>query len=268
MTTYPEAPEGLLVDRDGPVLRIRLNRPERRNAMTDEMVLGLIEILDAASSDEGVRVISLSAEGANFCSGFDLGQRDTSERPRAGSIQRRMRWHVNRLIPAMLEVQLPIVSAATGSIVGLGLNLLLASDFAIVAEDARLWSPFTSSGFTPDSGGSWLLPRLVGVSRAKEMILLGRQVTGSEAASWGVVYRAAPSSEVKVLADELVGELAGAATVAVGLAKLLIHRSLTSDLNAHLADEALALELASRSEDFKEGRRARGEKRPPDFGGR
>jgi 2-(1,2-epoxy-1,2-dihydrophenyl)acetyl-CoA isomerase len=249
-------------------LRIRLNRPERRNAMTDDMVLGLIETLDAAGSDDRVRVISLSGEGAHFCSGFDLGQRDTSERPRAGSTQRRMRWHVNRLIPAMLEVQLPIVSAATGWIAGLGLNILLASDFAIVAEDARLWSPFTSAGFTPDSGGSWLLPRLVGVARAKEMLLLGRQVTGAEAAGWGLVHRAAPSSEVDVLADDLVGELAGAATVALGLAKLLIHRSLSSDLNAHLADEALALELASRSDDFKEGRRARVEKRRPDFGGR
>ena len=112
------------------------------------------------------------------------------------------------------------------------------------------------------------MPRLVGVARAKEMILLGRQMTGVEAATWGVVYRSAPSPEVNALADDLVGELAGAATVAVGLAKLLIHRSLTSDLNAHLADEALALELASRSEDFKEGRRARAEKRRPDFGGR
>ena len=268
MKPYPEVPEGLRVDRDGTVLRIRLNRPERRNAMTDDMVLGLIETLDAAGNDDGVRVISLSAVGANFCSGFDLAQRDTRERPRAGSTQRRMRWHVNRLIPAMLEVQLPIVSAATGWIAGLGLNLLLASDFAIVAEDARLWSPFTSSGFTPDSGGSWLLPRLVGVARAKEMILLGRQLTGAEAASWGLVYRSAPSPEVNALADDLVRELAAAATVAVGLAKLLIHRGLSSDLNAHLADEALALELASRSEDFKEGGRARAEKRRPEFGGR
>jgi 2-(1,2-epoxy-1,2-dihydrophenyl)acetyl-CoA isomerase len=265
---YPDGPDGLLVERDGGILRIRLNRPERRNAMTDEMVLGLIETLDAAGSDDGVRVISLSGEGAHFCSGFDLAQRDTTERPRAGSTQRRMRWHVNRLIPTMLEVQVPIVSAATGWIAGLGLNLLLASDFAIVAEDARLWSPFTSAGFTPDSGGSWLLPRLVGVARAKEMLLLGRQISGAEAAGWGLVHRSAPSSEVNRLAGELVGELAGAATVALGLAKLLIHRSLSSELNAHLADEALALELASRSDDFKEGRRARAEKRKPDFGGR
>jgi 2-(1,2-epoxy-1,2-dihydrophenyl)acetyl-CoA isomerase len=265
---YPDAPDGLLVEREGRVLRIRLNRPERRNAMTDEMVLGLTETLDAAGSDDEMRVISLCAEGADFCSGFDLAQRDTTERPRAGSTQRRMRWHVNRLIPTMLEVQVPIVTAATGWIAGLGLNLLLASDFAVVADDARLWSPFTSAGFTPDSGGSWLLPRLVGMARAKEMLMLGRQISGSDAGGWGLVHRAVPSSEVERLAAELVGELAGAATVAVGLAKLLIHRSLSTELNAHLADEALALELASRSEDFKEGRRARVEKRRPDFEGR
>jgi 2-(1,2-epoxy-1,2-dihydrophenyl)acetyl-CoA isomerase len=236
--------------------------------MTDDMVLGLLDTLDAAGSDDAVRVIWLSGEGANFCSGFDLGQRETTERPRAGSTQRRMRWHVNRLIPTMLEVQVPIVCGATGWIAGLGLNLVLASDFAVVAEDARLWSPFTSAGFTPDSGGSWLLPRLVGVARAKEMLLLGRQITGTEAADWGLIHRAAPSSEVDARAGELVGQLASAATVALGLAKLLIYRSLSSELNAHLADEGLALELSSRSDDFKEARRARAEKRRPDFGGR
>ena len=268
MRSYPEAPEGLLVERDGATLRIRLNRPERRNAMTDDMVLALIATIDAAGSDETIRVISLSGEGAHFCSGFDLAERDPIERRRTGSAQRRMRWHVNRLIPTMLEVQAPIVTAAKGWIAGLGLSLLLASDFAVVAEDARLWSPYISAGFTPDSGGSWLLPRLVGVARAKEMLLLGRQINGTEAAGWGLVHRAAPSSEVTEVADGLVNQLAGAATVAVGLAKLLVHRGLSSDLNAHLADEALALELASRTDDFREGRTARRERRPPEFGGR
>ncbi|HKF92143.1 MAG TPA: enoyl-CoA hydratase/isomerase family protein [Acidimicrobiia bacterium] len=269
MKNYPEPPEGLAVEHDGAVLRVRLDRPKRRNALTDEMVLALTETIEAAGSDEPVRVIALSGAGDDFCSGFDLGQRATGdEKPRAGAIQRRMRWQVNRLIPTMLETQTPIVAAAKGWIIGLGLHLVLASDFAVVADDARLRAPFATMGFTPDSGGSWLLPRLAGVARAKEMIMLGRDVAGAQAASWGMVHRAVPVELVDGVAGELVDELASAATVAVGLSKLLIHRGLDVDLERHLADEALAIELSSRSDDFHEHTRARREKRDPKFEGR
>jgi 2-(1,2-epoxy-1,2-dihydrophenyl)acetyl-CoA isomerase len=267
--SYPTPPDGLRVESDDGVLRVRLDRPDRRNALTDDMVLALIETIEAAGSDEAIRVIALSGTGGDFCSGFDLSLRERRDsKPRTGATQRQMRWHVNRLIPTMLETQTPIVTAATGNIVGLGLNLVLASDFAVVAHDARLRAPFTSMGFTPDSGGSWLIPRLVGVARAKEMLLLGREVGGARAEEWGLVYRAVPAEEVAGEAEALVTELASAATVAVGLAKLLVHRSLTVDLERHLADEALAIELSSRSDDFKEPGRARREGRVPDFRGR
>jgi 2-(1,2-epoxy-1,2-dihydrophenyl)acetyl-CoA isomerase len=269
MKDYPEPPEGLAVEHDGAVVRVRLDRPERRNALTDEMVLALIETIEAAGSDESVRVIALSGTGDDFCSGFDLGQRGKGEeKPRAGATQRRMRWQVNRLIPTMLETQTPIVTAAKGWIIGLGLHLVLASDFAVVADDARLRAPFATMGFTPDSGGSWLLPRLAGVARAKEMLMLGREVGGGRAAQWGMVHGAAPVDRVDATAGELVDELAAAATVAVGLSKLLIHRGLSVDLERHLADEALAIELSSRSDDFHEHARARREKRDPKFEGR
>jgi 2-(1,2-epoxy-1,2-dihydrophenyl)acetyl-CoA isomerase len=168
----------------------------------------------------------------------------------------------------MLETQTPIVTAAKGWIIGLGLHLVLASDFAIVADDARLLAPFAAMGFTPDSGGSWLIPRLAGVARAKEMLMLDREVSGARAAEWGLVHRSAPARKVDAAAGELVDELASAATVAVGLSKLLIHRGLAADLERHLADEALAIELASRSEDFHEYTRARQERRDPKFEGR
>ena len=269
MKPYPTPPDGLVVERDGGVLRLRLDRPDRRNAVTDDMVLALIETIEAAGSDDAVRVIALTGTGEHFCSGFDLGLRGGSDtKPRAGATQRQMRFHVNRLIPTMLETQTPIVTAATGYVIGLGLNLVLASDFAVVADDARLRAPFTGMGFTPDSGASWLIPRLVGVARAKELLLLSREITGLEAAEWGLVHRAAPERSVPAVAAALVDELAVAATVAVGLTKLLVQRSLTVDLERHLADEALALELSSRSGDFQEFARARKERRDPDFEGR
>jgi 2-(1,2-epoxy-1,2-dihydrophenyl)acetyl-CoA isomerase len=270
MKDYPEPPEGLAIERDGNVLRVRLNRPERRNALTDEMVLALIETIEAAGSDESIRVIALTGSGEHFCSGFDLGQRGRGEdkTPRAGSTQRRMRWQVNRLIPTMLETQTPIVTAAHGWAIGLGLHVLLASDFAVVADDARLRAPFATMGFTPDSGGSWLIPRLAGIARAKELIMLGREINGAQAAEWGMVHRAVPDAQVDPTAADLVDELVSAATVAVGLSKLLIHRGLSVDLERHLADEALAIEVSSRSDDFHEHVRARRERRDPKFEGR
>ncbi len=253
MKPYPAAPDGLVIEPDGPVLRLRLDRPERRNAITDDIVLAMIEAIEAAASDIDIRVIALSATGEHFCSGFDLGLRgQRPERPRTGSTQRQMRWHVNRLIPTLQQTQTPIVCSVTGFAMGLGLNVALASDFTIVADDARLKAPFTGLGFTPDSGSSWLIPRLAGVARAKEMIMLGREITGAEAASWGLVHRAVPAAEVAAASEALIGELATAATVAVGLAKLMIHRGLTADLERHLVDEAFSMELSSRSADFAE----------------
>jgi 2-(1,2-epoxy-1,2-dihydrophenyl)acetyl-CoA isomerase len=265
---YPEVPTGLSGAHDGPVLRLCLNRPERRNSLTDPIVYALADIMDAAASDESVRVIHLEGSGDHFCSGFDLAERTPGpDRPRVGSVHRRMNGHVNRLIPAMLTCQTPIVCSARGWIIGLGLDILLASDFAVVADDARLWAPFTTFGFTPDSGATWLIPRLAGVARAREMLILGEKIPGSDAAAWGLIHRSVPASDLEATSEALVERLAAAPTVAIGLTKLLLHRGLTSDISAHLADEAWAMEVASRSEDFKEYGRASQEKREPRFTG-
>jgi len=265
---YPEVPTGLIVTHDGPVLRVLIDRPERRNSFTDPMVYALADTVDAAASDESVRVIHLGGAGDHFCSGFDLAERAPGpERPRVGSIHRRMNAHVNRLIPGMLTCQTPIVCTARGWVIGLGLDILLASDFAVVADDARMWAPFTTFGFTPDSGATWLIPRLIGVARAREMLMLGAKVSGAEAAGWGLIHRSVPAPDVDAAGTELVDRLAHAPTVAIGLTKLLMHRGLTSDIDRHLAEEAWAMEVSSRSDDFKEYGRASREKRDPRFTG-
>jgi len=263
--------DGLAVDLSGGVLSLRVERPEKRNALTDEIVAALIDAVDAAGRDEAVRVILLSGAGDHFCSGFDIVARNrdaTESRPRAGSIQRRLPSQAHRLIPLLLSVQTPIVCRAHGWVAGIGLHLALAADFTVVAEDARLWEPFTERGFTPDSGGSWLLPRRVGEVRAREMLLLGRPVTGAEAAEWGLVHRAVPGGELDGAVDEIVSTLARGPTVAVGLAKWLLHAGATASLEDHLRHEAFAMELSSRSEDFREGLSAFAEKRAPNFRGR
>ena len=269
MKPYPSLPGGLRVVSAPPLLTLTLDRPQRRNSLTDDIVLALIDTLEAASADEEIRAVLLNAVGENFCSGFDLaGRAGGGSRPRPGSISRRMPYLVNRLIPVMLEVQVPIVCAARGWAVGLGLSLVLASDFAVVADGTRLRAPFTSMGITPDSGSSWLLPRLAGVARAKQMLLLGEEISGADAAAWGLVHQAVSVDQVDAEAATLAVRLAASATVAVGLAKTLIHRSSGRSLEAHLGDEAFAMELSSRSADFREWAESRQQGRPPDFTGR
>lgn len=261
----------LRVDHDDGLLRLHLDKPQRRNALDDEMVADLIDAIDAAGRDESVRAVLVTAEGDHFCSGFDIITRNETAkgaRPRVGSIQRRLPSQSHRLIPMMCSVQVPIVCAVRGWASGIGLHLLAASDFAVVADDARIWEPFSQRGFTPDSGGTWLLPRLIGMVRARQLLLLGRTISGVDAVEWGLAHANAPAADVDAEAETLARELSSAATVSIGLTKWLLHTGDTRDLNDHLANEAFALELSSRSEDFREGLAAFKEKRDPRFTGR
>ncbi len=255
---------------DGGVLRLTLDRPEKRNALNDTVTAGLIDAVDAAGRDEAVRVIVLTGAGKHFCGGADWVARNEEggARPRAGSIQRRLPSQAHRLIQVLLMVQTPVVCRVRGWAAGIGLQLALAADFAVVTDDARLWEPFSERGFTPDSGATWLLPRRVGDVRAREMLLLGRAVEGWEAADWGMVHRSVPPDELDESIDALVAELAAAATVSMGLTKWLLYAGASTSLEQHLRNEAFALELSSRSEDFREGLAAFKEKRDPEFRGR
>ncbi len=254
---------------DGAVLRITFNRPERRNALTDAMIMTLLDAIETAENTDSVRVISIDSANDNFCSGFDLSQRGKPDTPpRFGATQRRLRVDINRFITTMFECQTPIVAAVCGHAQGLGLAIALAADVAIVADDAVLRAPFTAIGMTPDSGLAWLLPRLVGIARAKQMVLLAEPVSGVQAADWGLVMRSVRSADVAATANEIVDQFAASATVAVGLAKNLMYRGLTTEMAAHLHNEAIGLEMSSRTEDFKEPRRAKRDNHPINFQGR
>jgi 2-(1,2-epoxy-1,2-dihydrophenyl)acetyl-CoA isomerase len=265
-----EAASGLDVALTDGVLELRIARPEKRNALDDTMMYALIDAVDAAGRDEAVRVILLTSTGDHFCSGFDIVSRNDpgAPRPRVGSIQRRLPAQAHRLIPLILSVQVPVVCAVRGWAAGIGLNLALAADFTLAATDARFWAPFVERGFTPDSGSTWMLPRRVGDVRARDMLELGRVIDGTEAAEWGMVHRAVPVDELDAEVAELVGRLRGSATVALGLTKWLMHSGRTTALDDHLRDEAFAMEISSRSDDFREGLKAFKEKRSPEFQGR
>ncbi|MEI2706378.1 MAG: enoyl-CoA hydratase-related protein [Ilumatobacteraceae bacterium] len=265
---YPPVVDGLVVTVADGVVTVLFDRAERRNALTDDMVLALTDVVDAATADDSTRVLHLTAAGRDFCTGFDLSLRGGGPPPRTGAIQRRMRWHVGRLMPALVDAQIPIVCSVQGAASGLGMAIALAADFTIAAEDAKFISPFTGMGFTPDSALSWLLPRLIGVARAKDVLMLGRRVSGADAAAWGMIHAAVPAEDLAGASADLVARVGTTASVAVGLAKALIHRGLSVDMTRHLADEALAMELSSRSDDFREAGQAARDNRRPDFTGR
>ncbi len=252
------------------VLRLVLDRPDKRNAIDEEMMKALVEAFIAATTDDTVRVIVLEGAGDHFCGGADIVARnaDRSVKPRTGSIQRRLPTQAHHLIPLVLNVQVPVVAKVRGWAAGIGFQLALAADITIAADDAKFWEPFTERGFTPDSGATWLLPRRVGETRARELLLLGRTLGGSEAAEWGAIQRAVPAAELDGAVADVVAHLASGPTVALGLTKWLLHRGAGASLDAHLADEAFALELSSRTDDFREGLTAFKEKRPPRFEGK
>jgi 2-(1,2-epoxy-1,2-dihydrophenyl)acetyl-CoA isomerase len=270
MSEHYSSVEGLDADVKDAVLRLTLTRPQRRNALDDVSMAALIGNLEAASTDDEIRAVLLSGGGEDFCSGFDIvgrnAQRDV--RPRTGSIQRRLPTQANRLIPLLLTLQLPVVCAVRGWAVGIGAQLALAADFTVTARDAVFWYPFLQRGFTPDSGSTWLLPRVVGAARARELLILGRKLTGEEAVEWGLAGRAVDGEDVLPAAEELARTLSSGATVAIGLTKSLLNAAPDNDLHRHLAAEAYAMELSSRSPDFREGMKAFAERRSPDFGGR
>ncbi len=260
---------GVIVDADGAVLRILIDRPARKGSLDPASVQVIIKALEAAATDQVFRAVLLSSTGDDFCSGADwVATNEGGEKPRPGSIQRRTALQAHRLIAVLMEMQLPVVCAVRGWAAGLGCQLALAADFTVATTTSQLWMPFTKRGFTPDSGATWLLPRLIGVARAKELLLLGRPVSGADAAAWGMIHRAVADDELASTAEGLVAELAAGATVALGLTKRCIHTALDGTMIDAMADEALALELSSRTGDFREGLRAFQERRDATFEGR
>jgi 2-(1,2-epoxy-1,2-dihydrophenyl)acetyl-CoA isomerase len=255
--------------RDGSILRITLDRPDRRNSLSHNMVTELVHLLTDAATDDSLRAVSVTGAGADFCAGADwVATNSDGRRPRTGDLTRRIPHTANRVVELIASIQLPVVCSVSGWAVGLGCNLALAADFTVAASDATLWEPFIDRGFSPDSGSTWLLPRLAGVARAKRMLLLGEKVSGSDAAEWGLIDRAAKADDVAAVADDLLARLASGPTVAIGLAKQAINYGLHATLSQSMSHELASLELSCRTTDFKEGLAAFRERRNPDFQGR
>jgi 2-(1,2-epoxy-1,2-dihydrophenyl)acetyl-CoA isomerase len=254
---------------------ITLNLPERKNAISPEMREELLAALDRAREDDEVRAVVITGAGDAFCAGADLARSTVTKppdaeerRPDARATREAMRRGIQRIVRAIWELDKPVVAAVNGIAAGGGAQLALVCDLVIAASSARFVEIFVKRGLAVDSGGAYLLPRLVGLARAKELVFFGEPIDASEAQRIGLVNRVVPDAELASAAREWAEKLASGATRAIGASKLLMNRAIDPAMGPALEEEAEAQATVSSSEDFREGVKAFLEKRPPEFKGR
>lgn len=257
---------------DDLVARITLDRPEARNALTVEMRDDLVAAMRRCRADDAVRAVLLTGAGDGFCAGMDLGASTVSKAGSEGfdtrSTSEALRVGVQALIRELWELDKPTVAAVNGVAVGPGAHIALACDFVLLHERTRLMWSFARWGLVVDAGGAYLLPRLVGLARAKAMVMLGEGATGAEAVDLGLAYRCvAGPDELAAEADALAVRLAAGPTRSLGMSKRLLNTSFETDLASSLELEGHFQSLATTTSDLREGMAAFKERRDPDFQG-
>jgi enoyl-CoA hydratase/carnithine racemase len=250
----------------GAVRHLILNRPEKRNAMHGELVLAIGAALKQAANAPDVHCVVVRGAGAMFSSGMDFaalgGLAEAPQHLRAFRREVLEAWNVAE------EMTKPVVCQIHGGCIGGALELALACDLRVMAADALIGVPETRVGLIPDVGGCSRLPAIVGLGRAKELIMTGKLIGAEEAERIGLVNRVAPPDELEDATQQLVDELLACAPLAVGLAKRVIDAAAKPALAATLEQEVAAQQLCAQSADFAEGARALAEKRLPQFAGR
>ncbi len=249
---------------------ITLDRPEVLNALTVDNRRRLKALFTECSTREDARAIVLTGAGRGFCSGADLRSSRGTNGPPPEPLEaaRSMADGAHDLIRAMLDCKKPIVGAINGVAAGVGVQMALACDLLVAAEDARFVQVFARRGIVPDGGAAFLLPRLVGLNRAKELLFLGDDLGAADAERIGLVNRVVLGDELRATTQALAHRLAAGPTQAIGLTKALIHRSLTVDLATSLELEAFYQAANARTEDAREGLMSFVERRTPSFKGR
>lgn len=242
----------VVVERQGAVAILRMNRPERMNAYDFEMGDGLLSALAAVAHDPAVRCVVFTGSGKVFSAGGDVGLMGgrMEDAPRL-FLDLTVRLHA--FIASLRRCRKPVVSAVNGVAAGAGFSMALAGDLVVAAEAARFALAYQNVGLSPDGGATFFLARTVGTHRAMELTLTGRMLSAGEAASWGLVQRVFPDASFETDTAELAGRIAAGPTLAYGKAKELFNRALFQPLEAQMEEERQGIAESSRSADFREG---------------
>jgi 2-(1,2-epoxy-1,2-dihydrophenyl)acetyl-CoA isomerase len=269
MSDTPPVEATIMLERDGPVATLTLNRPAALNALDLAMMEALVAHAAALAADATLRVVVLKGAGRHFMAGGDLrtfaARLDAEPAQRQGEFQR----IVDRLHPAIEHLQRmphPVIGAVQGAVAGFGLSLVGACDLVIAADDAYFASAYRQIGLTPDGGGTWSLPRIVGVRKALEIYLLGERFDAREAWRIGLVNRVVEPSALDATVRDIARSIATGPALALRNVKRLLRESLDRTLSQQLRAEADSFGQCAASDDFGEGIRAFFDKRAPRFG--
>ena len=256
----------LFHERRGAVTTLTLNRPEARNALDIVMRRELVAALDEVEADEAARVLVLTGAGGHFCSGGDV---KTMREKRYTAAEGRARVELlNLMVRRLVDFPKPTIAMVDGYAVGAGSNLALCCDLIVASERAKFGELFWKIGLVPDGGGTWLLPRVVGLARAKELIFTADVIDAAEAERIGLVNRVVPAAALEATTHALAEKIAAGPPAVLKMAKHMVNRAATSDLAAALDLEAFSQGMAISAEDHQEGLAAFFEKRAPRFTGR
>jgi 2-(1,2-epoxy-1,2-dihydrophenyl)acetyl-CoA isomerase len=257
----------LIVDRLDGVVTVTMNRPERRNAANAKMLEELHTVFAEVEDEPDDRVMILTGAGGAFCTGADLGDPNGPASDPTRSGLSRMR-RLGNVALALHRISKPTIAKVDGFAVGAGCSLALGCDLIVCSETAKLSMIFSKRGLSLDNGASWLLPRLVGMAKAKEIALFGGMWSGAEALEMGLVNRVLPADEIDAFVDDWAATLAAGPPLALSMTKTLLHASANASMEQAVEDEARCQALNFSTKDTVEAMAAFGEKRQPTFVGR
>src|SRR5690606_25586745 len=245
------------------VARITLNRPDVLNAISPELITAYGEAIARAGGDETIRAVLVTGAGRGFCAGADLNSSGSPERKLSSGQLLRTLYHP--AIVGMRTMPKPVITAVNGVAAGAGMSIALAGDIVIAGESASFLQAFSRIGLVPDAGSTWFLPRLVGDSRARALTLLADKIPAEEARQMGIVWKVYPDEQLAAEAQALAAKLARMPTKAYAMIKAALNASGGNSLTDQLELEADSQDIASKTEDFREGVQAFLQKRQPDF---
>jgi enoyl-CoA hydratase/carnithine racemase len=263
-------PDFLIYEQDGPLVTLTMNQPERRNPLTGNTAIPeFLAAIDRIHDDRSVRCVILTGNGPSFCAGGDVREMKRQATPAVSEmdIRHEYRRGIQRLTLGLFNLEVPLIAAVNGHAIGAGLDLACMCDIRIASERAVFAESFIKLGIIPGDGGAWLLPRIVGMSRAAELAFTGDTIDAQQALDWNLVSRVVPHDELLPAARALAGRITQHATHGVRLTKRLMRESIHSRLDAALELSAVFQAISHKTADHSEAVDAFLEKRAPRFGG-